>query len=56
MKATEALYAPACGMLLGAALLDLAALGATIAQVAALAAILEPVLLQRQSIGAPRRA
>jgi ATP-binding cassette subfamily C protein CydD len=51
MKATEALYAPACGMLLGAALLDLAALGATIAQVAALAAILEPVLLQRQSIG-----
>jgi ATP-binding cassette subfamily C protein CydD len=51
MKATEALYAPARGMLLGPALLDLAALGATIGQVAALAAILEPVLLQWQTIG-----
>src|SRR5438874_5832284 len=52
MKATEALYAPARGVLLGAALLDLAALGATIAQVAALAAIVQPVLLERQSIDA----
>src|SRR5437879_1551108 len=51
MKATEVLCAPARGMLLGAALLDLAALGATIGQVAALAAILEPVLLKWQSIG-----
>src|ERR1700732_2508568 len=51
MKATEPLYAPARGTLLGAALLDLAALGATIGQVAALAAILQPVLLQRQGIG-----
>ena len=52
MKATEALYAPARGVLLGAALLDLATLGATIAQVAALAAIVQPVLLERQSIDA----
>jgi ATP-binding cassette subfamily C protein CydD len=37
-------------MLLGAALLDLAALGATIGQVAALAAVLQPVLLQRYSL------
>src|SRR6266849_6387264 len=50
MKATESLYAPARGMLLGAGLLDLAAVGATIGQVAALAAILQPVLLLRQSI------
>jgi ATP-binding cassette, subfamily C, bacterial CydD len=50
MKATEAIYAPARGMLLGAALLDLAAVAATIGQVAALAAILQPVLLERKII------
>jgi ATP-binding cassette, subfamily C, bacterial CydD len=51
MKATEAVYAaPARGMLLGAALLDLAAVAATIGQVAALAAILQPVLLERKII------
>src|SRR2546421_8514640 len=50
MKATEPLYAPARGMLLVAGLLDLAAVGATIGQVAALAAVLQPVLLQRQSL------
>ena len=50
MRATEAVYAPARGMLLGAALLDLAAVASTIGQVAALAAILQPVLLQRQII------
>jgi ATP-binding cassette subfamily C protein CydD len=50
MKATETLYAPARGMLVGSALLDVAALGATIGQVAALAAILQPVLLQHQNL------
>jgi ATP-binding cassette subfamily C protein CydD len=51
MTATNALYAPARGVLFGAALLDLAAVGATIGQVAALAAVLEPVVLRGQSIG-----
>jgi ATP-binding cassette subfamily C protein CydD len=49
MRVTETLYAPARDVLFGATLLDLAWLGATIAQVAALAAIIEPVLLRRQS-------
>jgi ATP-binding cassette, subfamily C, bacterial CydD len=49
MKAIEAVdAAPARGMLVGAALLDLAAVAATIGQVAALAAILQPVLLERK--------
>jgi ATP-binding cassette subfamily C protein CydD len=51
MRATDALCAPARGVLLGTAPLDIAAVGATIGQVAALAAILEPVLLHGQSIG-----
>src|SRR5579859_966487 len=49
MKAIERVHvAPVRGMLLGAALLDLAAVAATIGQVAALAAILQPVLLERK--------
>jgi ATP-binding cassette subfamily C protein CydD len=51
MKVTEPLYEDARGMLLGAGLLDLAAVGATIGQVAALAAVLQPVLLLQQSLG-----
>ena len=52
MRATEALYAPARGVLFAAAVLDIGAVGLTIGQVAALAAVLEPVLLRGQSIGA----
>jgi ABC-type transport system involved in Fe-S cluster assembly fused permease/ATPase subunit len=55
MKATEPLYAPARGILLVAGLLDLAALGLTIGQVAALAAILQPVLFgERQRLALAR--
>jgi ABC-type protease/lipase transport system fused ATPase/permease subunit len=55
MKATEPLYAPARGILLVAGLLDLAALGLTIGQVAALAAILQPVLFgERQPLALAR--
>jgi ATP-binding cassette, subfamily C, bacterial CydD len=50
MRATEALCAPSRVVTLGTALLDLAAVGATIGQVAALAAILDPVLLHAQGI------
>ncbi|HLQ31469.1 MAG TPA: ABC transporter transmembrane domain-containing protein, partial [Chloroflexota bacterium] len=51
MRPTEALGVPAWRLLRGPAVLDLLAVGATIGQVAALADILEPVLLRRQSIG-----
>ena len=51
MKATESLTALARGTLIGAALLDLLALGATIGQVAALAGVLQPVLLEEYGPG-----